>query len=549
MLNAIQPAQWRTVTVRYPYEKRDAVGPVTLELRQGERLLLLGPSGSGKSTLLHTLTGLVPQTIPATVEGEITLFGEAASSRQAADWANRVAFLFQDADQTLCGFKVEDEIAFALENQALPPSEIEARVSTAMAQLSLSPAWRERRTTTLSGGEKQLVALAGALAQQPELLVADEPAANLSPAAAEALYRLMMEKDEHRNILIVDHRLDDLIDQVDRVAVLGAQGSVIAEGPPRTLFREHFKTLVELGIWVPLASELDAILACEGILLEPAPLRVAQALTQLDPPPRETRETAIRAINSFVTAHRAAPVSAPSAPRLVRLQNAACAPLFGPQILSNINLDLHEGEIIGIVGPNGSGKSTLGLSLSGQLRLKSGTREGPAGGVAFQRPDTQFIAGSVREELGDALRGQQNTSKEINRLLEYWNLTGLGHRHPLELSQGQKRRLALACLTAQPRFPFLILDEPTAGLDAAGSAKIAERIQIIAETGRTIALITHDMDFALKLCTRLVVVGEGTILADGVPEALLSEKNLLNRAGLKEPAIFPALRWLEQYGC
>src|SRR5882724_1791018 len=153
-------ASWQQVEVRYPFERRAAVGPVDLAVRPGERVLLLGASGSGKSTLLLTLTGLIPRSIPATVTGRIGIFGNATSERPAWGWAALVAQYFQDADQTLCGMRVEDEIAFPLENRAMPSPQIADAVTTSMREVGLPDIWRRRRTATLSGGERQLVAIA-----------------------------------------------------------------------------------------------------------------------------------------------------------------------------------------------------------------------------------------------------------------------------------------------------------------------------------------------------------------------------------------------------
>jgi energy-coupling factor transport system ATP-binding protein len=226
-------AQWRGVEVHYPFAKEGAVGPVDLSIKRGERVLLLGPSGSGKSTLLLTLTGLIPGSIPAQVEGAITLFDKDVSAQRPWHWATQVAQYFQDADQTLTGMRVEDEIAFALENRAVPAAEIAEKITQAMRRVGLPDAWRTRRSSTLSGGEKQLVALAALLVQEAELFVADEPTAHLAPEAADRLHALLSHNAPDQSVLIVDHRLEGLIEFIDRVVVLGRCGTIIAQGCPR----------------------------------------------------------------------------------------------------------------------------------------------------------------------------------------------------------------------------------------------------------------------------------------------------------------------------
>ncbi|MEM1315844.1 MAG: ATP-binding cassette domain-containing protein, partial [Pseudomonadota bacterium] len=445
-------AAWERVAVRYPYAARDAVGPVSLTVAAGERVLLLGPSGSGKSTLLQTLTGIVPQTVPAAVGGGIQINGEDVASRPPSGWASRVAQFFQDADRTLTGLRVFDEIAFVLENQGRPAAEIERRVLGAMAQVGLPEDWRGRRTSTLSGGEKQLVALAATLVADADLFVADEPTASLSPAAATRVYDLVLARQGARAVLTVDHRLDHMIGAIDRVAVLGDDGAVIAEGPPGALFRAYGDRLDALGIWTPLASRIDRVLHAAGLAGDAPPLLMAELQQHLASLPAEARRRARDRIERAVAPMIRQSAAAPG--RVVAsLSQASCAPLFGPTVLTGLSLQLHAGEVVGIVGPNGAGKSTLGAALAGLLRLKAGGREGPPGAIAFQNPENQFLEASVSDEVAASLPKAAEDA-ELPSVLERWSLVHLARQHPYELSQGEKRRLALACLTSTDRWPL-----------------------------------------------------------------------------------------------
>lgn len=534
---------WREVAVRYPYATAPAVGPVSLDLRKGERLLILGPSGCGKSTLLNTVTGLVPATLPAEVSGEVATLGVPAASRSPAQWSASVAQLFQDADLTLCGMTVSDEVAFALENRALPEGTIAVRVSRALDRAGVPPSWRTRRTASLSGGEKQLVALAAALAQEAELFIADEPTAHLSPQAAARLHAVI--GGEGQTFLVVDHRLDGLIDTIDRVAIIGRDGRLIADGPPRDIFRVHGERLAQEGIWRPLASDLDRLLLGIGIALDTPPLAVSEIIADLDHRPPGDRSAAGTVIRHFLSQRIAEPAEAAGQP-LVTLDGAACAPLFAKPVLQVVSLQIRPGETIALLGRNGAGKSTLGATLAGLLRLKAGTRTGPAGGFAFQRPETQFTEASVRAEL-ESIVGKG--SAPVDTLLSAWRLESVASQHPFELSQGQKRRLALATLTADTRWPFLILDEPTAGLDAAACDEIASRIAKIAAEGRAVVVITHDMDFALKTCSRGIVLEGGSIAADALLLDILRDTQLLAHTGLVAPEILKLAEWMEAAPC
>jgi energy-coupling factor transport system ATP-binding protein len=233
----------------------------------------------------------------------------------------------------------------------------------------------------------------------------------------------------------------------------------------------------------------------------------------------------------------------PQGPVAARLEGAACAPFRGPAVIEDVTLEVRSGEVLGILGANGAGKSTLGAALAGILRLRAGRRSGPPGGVAFQNPEAQFVGGSVEEEIAGALGAGSNGVAEV---LAAWGLADLRRRHPFELSQGQKRRLALASLTAGDRWPLVVLDEPTAGLDARGAATMERHVRSLAARGRALALITHDMDLALRLCPRALVLGGGRVLAAGATRELLRDAGLLRAAGLAPPAAAPLLAWSER---
>ena len=545
----LEAAEWRQTAVTFL--GTPTIGPVDLKLRPGERVLLLGASGSGKSSLLLALTGLVPHSVPAEVIGETRLFGQPGDSRSPAEWSDTVAHYFQDADQVLCGMRVKDEIAFACENLALSPEAIETRVTAVMQQLGLPADWRERRSLSMSGGERQLVALAAVLAQDAPILLADEPTAHLSPEAAARLHAVLADLPPDRACLVVDHRLDGLIETIDRVVVLGRGGAVIAEGPPRKLFRTHHALLQAEGIWQPVASHLDAQLIEAGITLDIPPLTVNEALAPLARMATGLRAAGRAAVGAF--AARRMPRETLPAPGdvVASLEAADCAPFLGPVVLRDISLTVRAGEVLALLGRNGAGKSTLGASLAGLLRLKGGKRFGAPGAIALQYPEDQFATGSVRDEvdamLPKALAGDARAAR-IATALGQFGLLGLDNRHPFTLSEGQKRRLALAAIHAADRWPLLVLDEPTSGLDAAGAANLAERIDGLRAEGRAIVLITHDMDFALRLADRVAILGDGRLQAEGPARELLLDTALMAASGLAEPELAAALRWLARPG-
>jgi len=512
------------VALRHDGARADAVGPVSLDLARGERVLLLGASGTGKSTLLHAATGLFPASIPGDRRGDIRLHGRPVDSRRPADWADTCAYLFQDAAQTLAGFTVRDEIAFSLENLGVSPDRIPQIVADCMNRVGIPCPWADRRVTTLSGGERQRVALAALLAQGAPITLADEPAASLAPTAARKMADLLLA--EGRTALVVEHKPGPILDRIDRCVALGRDGRVMADGAAREVLQHSGAALAEAGIALPLATRLHLAmpdLIDPDLLLRDALIRVPSACA--------------RKLRDWIF-----PVPHPTGEILVKLEGAACAPAFGPVVLRDVSLSLRAGEVVAILGPNGAGKSTLAACLSGLMPPRAGRRMGAPGAVAFQNPEAHFSQESVVSEL-EAL---DHSAEHVARILDHWDLRSVARQHPFTLSQGQKRRLSLALLAEADRWPVLILDEPTAGLDGASEAALAQRIRALALEGRGVAVITHDMDFALSVADRAVLLNDGAVQFDGQCPALLGDTARLTQAGLGPPEAAPVLEWLDR---
>lgn len=511
------------VALRHDGALADAVGPVSLALAPGERVLLLGASGAGKSTLLHAATGLFPESIPGSRRGEILLGGCPVESRRPADWADTCGYLFQDAAQTLAGFTVRDEIAFAPENQGIEAGRLPGLVADSMTRAGIPQGWADRRITTLSGGERQIVALAALLAQGAPVTLADEPAASLAPAAARRMVGLLLAQG--RAAMVVEHKSGPVLDRIDRCVALGRDGRVMIEGAPRDVLRHHGAVLAKAGIALPLAARLQ--LSLPDHINPDLPLQAA--LARVPPARAQWLRDAVL------------PTPIPSGETLATLDGADCAPAFGPVVLRDVSLSLRAGEVLAILGPNGAGKSTLAACLSGLLPPRAGRRTGAPGAVVFQNPEAHFSRESVRSEI----EGLNHAPDRVARILDDWALTTVADQHPFTLSQGQKRRLSLALLAETDRWPVLILDEPTAGLDGAAEAALAQRIRALAREGRGIALITHDMDFALSVAERAVLLNRGAVQFDGPCRALMRNSARLSGAGLLPPEAAPVLGWLE----
>jgi len=541
------------LTLTHAFRSRPTLRELSLRVDPGERILLLGPSGCGKTSLALCLNGIIPQSIPASLEGAIALAGRPVGIEPPGAWAETIAFVFQDPDSQLCTLTVEDEVAFALENRALPPAEIDGRIDGALDRVGLPQAWRQRASRFLSGGEKQKLLLAAALAQDAPIYLFDETTAHLDPASTLEAYELIQRVMADRpgsSALFIDHRLDRLLPMIDRVELLDGEGRLVAGAPPTELFHDHRAAVAATGSWQPLAAELFGFLREAGIALAERPLAMAEVPGILSHAAHAAgaalRDRLTVLVGQWLAARRCAPAG-PSGPVLLRAEEIGYAPRGGPSLLASVDLEIRSGEILGLVGANGAGKSTLGLILAGLLRPSAGCLHHAgieaAGSFLFQNPEHQFLAVTVAGELAASLG-----DAEPQRLEEALDRLGLRDKrdlHPFQLSQGEKRRLSLAALMLAPARPLLVLDEPSFGLDAAGTASLMRQVAELRQSGRGIVLITHDMDLAAALCDRLAVMSAGRLLRVDRSEAIFADDALLAAARLRPPETQILQAWLD----
>lgn len=443
----------------------------------------MGASGAGKSTLLRGIAGLLDPETAAAREGAIEVAGQPAAHAR-----DRVGMLLQDPEASLVMSRAGDDIAFGLENAGLPRDEIWPRVDAALKQVGFDYG-RERPTTALSGGEQQRLALAGALARDPELLVLDEPTANLDPAGrAQVLDTL---SDATRNtgaaLILVEHRVSEVLDMVDRVIILSPGGGVLDDGTPEQVFARRAGKLADAGVWVP----------------EPW----APAPAKRKPGPGGAK---------FVEANQ------------LRLTY----PGASTPAIRDATLELRGGEATAITGPNGSGKSSLALLLAGLIKPDSGrvqladTPERPLHewrarrlckriGTVFQNPEHQFVASSVGEELlvGPHRVGIDHVTARARRdeLLERLHLHHLAAANPFTLSGGEQRRLSVAAALATTP-DVLILDEPTFGQDARTWNELVDLCAQLRDHGTALVAVTHDEPFADVLADRRLRVRDGRLV-------------------------------------
>ncbi|HSL76473.1 MAG TPA: ATP-binding cassette domain-containing protein [Candidatus Limnocylindrales bacterium] len=469
------------MSITYPGADRPATSSIDFHVEPGSVLLVVGPSGAGKSTLALAVAGLIPGQIPATVEGSLTLDGDDAAALGPVGVAARVGLVLQDPSAQLVMERVEDDVAFGLENRAWPRVGMRERVPQVLAEVGLEGTERAR-SRRLSGGQQQRLALAGALAPRPGLLVLDEPTANLDPDGAVGLIATLaaIRRAGAATVVLIEHQVDLAWPLADAVLALDTGGRPIDVGVPSDVLARSAKAMRKAGIWLP----------GEG-----ARGRLPEA-------------TAI-------------------GPSLIHADGLRFGYERAEPVVRDVTFDAASGERIALVGPNGSGKSTLGRLLVGLLRPDHGRVElagddpsrMPAArlarhaGYVFQEPERQFLAQTVGEEVRAGL-----TSEEEERVDDLMTrlrlpLDRFAERSPYRLSGGEQRRLSLACILVR-RPEVLVLDEPTFGQDRIGYEGL---LGILAEhlgQGACLIAATHDRRFVGDVAGRVVEMEAGWIVRD-----------------------------------
>jgi energy-coupling factor transport system ATP-binding protein len=494
--------------VSFSYEESTApiLDHISLDVPEGELCVVVGETGSGKTTLLRCVNGLVPHFSGGTLRGTVTVEGRSTRDYRPRDLADVVGFVGQNPLASFVTERVEDELAYTMENLGVPPDAMRRRVEDTLDLLGIQEL-RDRPLRTLSGGQQQRVAIGAVLTASPRVLVLDEPTSALDPAAAEevlsALARLV--HDLGLTVVMAEHRLERVLPFADRLVLVPGGGHPLEVGLPEVVMRTASVAppLIELG---------------RAVGWDPLPLTVRDA-RRLAPDLRARIATE----NPARMDARLAPADAVAA-SVSRLTVA-----YGPVVaLASVDLTLSAGEITGLMGRNGSGKSSLLTALAGGRAPSRGAvrvggrdprRMNSAAlirsvGLVPQDPGLLLYGESVADECRNADRAsgldEGTTRKTLDRLLP-----GMpSDRHPRDLSEGQRLALVLAIVLA-PQPPVLLLDEPTRGLDYPSKDRLVAILHELAETGHAIVLATHDVELAARVTHRAVVLAEGEVIADG----------------------------------
>jgi energy-coupling factor transport system ATP-binding protein len=442
--------------------------------------------------------------------GKIQIMGQETTELSLARISQMIGTVLQDPERQILGTRVVSEVAFGLENLGFSRSEIRERVKGTMDYLGIQEL-SHRETHNLSGGEKQKVALAGVLAMRPRLLLLDEPLASLDPASAqETMVLLRRLVDEGMTVLIVEHRVEDVLKiKPDRVMLM-MDGIVTYLGP---------------------SDGLESAVDYHEVKL-PAPIIMKMAAK--DPPPDQEPRSLLEEGEEPIP--------------LVQFSDVSFGYEKGIDVLHDVDLEIQRGDVIAVLGPNGAGKTTLVKHAIGLLKPKSGqvlvegreTSELSVAEIAstlgyvFQSPSHMLFAPSVKDELSFGPRNlghrPEDIEKEVKEAIEIVNLSGLEDNPPLALSFGQQKRVTIAAILAM-RSKILVMDEPTAGQDYKNYMDFMDSILRLPNF-EAILFITHDIDMAVVYANRVLLVSEGTIIADGAPEEVLDDYDLLSRCRL-----------------
>ena len=545
------PLNVRAVRIRHEDRTANTPDGVSFAVGPGEVVLLLGPSGCGKSTLALAVNGLVPHAVPARLSGAVITGGIDTADATVARLSEHVAMVFQDPDAQIVTGTVLDEVCFGPENLGLAVDVVLRRSEAALRAVGL---W-ERRTENpdvLSGGGRQRLGIACALAMESPLLVLDEPTANLDPAGIDEVYAVLREivAGDDRAIVLIEHNLDASIDLVDRVIVLDRGGRVAFDGPTREILADHADEVAALGVWLPVATLAALRLRQAGVDLPRLPLTGTELATALD---------GIRSLPALASPQQRTGNPSGSGIRVRDLTVSR----GGRALLRDISLDVPAGEFLAVIGTNGAGKTTLVQAIAGVVappkgRVTVGDLDSSTGdlralathvGFVFQNPEHQFIENTVFDELAHGLRiGSRHSGldaaaidERVTAMLDRFGLADLRDAHPFLLSGGQKRRLSVgtALITGAP---VLVLDEPTFGQDRERADELLALLADLNAAGTTIVAATHDLQLVAEYAGQVAVLADGELLAIGPTATILGDADLIERAGLRLPPLARSMR-------
>ena len=535
--------EFKDYTFKYRSQVEPTLYNIDLAVYPGEKVLIVGPSGSGKSTLAHCINGLVPFSFPGESTGTLTVGGPDPSKAGIFGMSKLVGTVLQDTDGQFIGLTVAEDIAFALENDCVEQAEMFSKVDE-VAEIVDVKTLLSHAPTELSGGQKQRVSMAGVMIDDVDILLFDEPLANLDPATGKKAIDLIdkISRTTGKTVLIIEHRLEDaLYRDVDRIVVVG-DGRIVADRKPDELLCTDI--LEKEGIREPLYITALKHAGCE-ILQETHP----QHIESMDLAPYKEK------VQAWFRKAKLPPAR-PGKESALEVLDLDFSYITGSPVLRNIDFKIGKGEMLSIVGKNGAGKSTLSNLVCGfispdrgrillggtDISSKSIKERGEVIGLVMQNPNQMISKPMIYDEvaLGLAVRGvpEEEVKERVYETLKICGLYPFRNWPISALSFGQKKRVTIASiLVMNPE--VLILDEPTAGQDFRHYTEIMEFLKEINDRlGITIIMITHDMHLMLEYTDRAIVIADGELIADDIPANVLTSETIADKAYLKKTSLY-----------
>lgn len=533
--------EFKDFSFQYRVQAEPTVKNINLSIYEGEKVLIVGPSGSGKSTLAHCINGLVPFFYDGIVTGQLNINGNDATKMNIFELSKIVGTVLQDPDSQFIGLTVGEDIAFKLENYCISQDEMIDRVDKSAELVDIK---KELYSSPykLSGGQKQRVTLAGVTVDDVKILLFDEPLASLDPATGESAIELIdkMQKQNNKTAIIIEHRLEDVLHcDVDRVIVMD-KGEIIADTTIDEIIRKDI--LRKVGIREPLYLTALRYADCE--INDTLKLKNIETLELGEY--KEKLKDWYENIEVYECDENQNPI--------LELDNINFSYNNEKQILKNVSFKINKGDMAAIVGRNGAGKSTISKLVCGFYKPTSGRilfdgkdmvdytikERSQKIGFIMQNPNQMISKTMVYDEVAFGLKIRGLSDSEIKeRVYETLRICGLyGYRNwPISaLSFGQKKRVTIASiLVLNP--DMIILDEPTAGQDFKHYTEIMEFLVDLNKKGVTILMVTHDMHLMLEYTNKVIVLSEGEKIADNIPAYILTNKEIIEKANLKETSL------------
>lgn len=533
--------EFKDFSFQYKSQKKPTLHHINLEIKEGEKVLIVGPSGSGKSTLGHCINGLIPFAYPGKKEGKLFIEENDSEKLDIFSSSKLVGTVMQDADSQFVGLNVGEDIAFSLENNAVDTDKMHEIVKK-VANLVGMGEFLEQSPLELSGGQKQDVCMAGVMVDEAPILLFDEPLANLDPATGKLVIELIDEinKTQNKTIIIIEHRLEDVLHRpVDRI-VLVNNGEILADCKPEELFATTL--LEDNGIRLPLYVQA----------MKYADVDLSKVKNLADDTDYDLQDQKDKLVHWYNT-NKTDVKKIESAP-LLTIKDLCFSYDGIKPILDHVSLDVHQGEMISVVGKNGAGKSTLCKCICAFEKADAGTlkfentdmndlsvkERADRIGFVLQNPNQMICNTMIFDEVAMGLRNRGISEDKIKEKVE--NTLKICGLYPFRnwpisaLSYGQKKRVTIASILAlEPK--MIILDEPTAGQDYRRYSEIMEFLKSLNEMGIAIVMITHDMHLMLEYTTRSVVLTGGKKIADATPSEVLGNEALIERANLKKTSL------------